>query len=87
VSSSDLWVLSLLWEPCVDGCAVENDVYRVCAWCPCGSTLRLVADLGYVIPHCSYEAIDEGRDPYLQQLRQGTKAPALLELRIGAQVL
>jgi hypothetical protein len=40
-----------------------------------------------VIPHCSYEAIDEGRDPYLQQLRQGTKAPALLELRVGAQVV
>lgn len=33
-----------------------------------------------------YEAIDEGREPYLNQLRQGTKAPALLELRVGAQV-
>lgn len=33
-----------------------------------------------------YEAIDEGKDPFLNQLRQGTKAPAVLELRIGAQV-
>lgn len=33
-----------------------------------------------------YEAIDEGTEPFLNQLRQGTKAPALLELRIGAQV-
>ena len=33
-----------------------------------------------------YEAIDEGTEPFLNQLRQGTKAPALLELRVGAQV-
>jgi hypothetical protein len=33
-----------------------------------------------------YEAIDEGRDPFLNQLRQGTKAPAVLELVVGAQV-
>jgi hypothetical protein len=33
-----------------------------------------------------YDAIDEGREPYLNQLRQGTKAPAVLELRVGAQV-
>lgn len=34
-----------------------------------------------------YEAIDEGNEPFLNQLRQGTKAPALLELRVGAQVM
>ena len=33
-----------------------------------------------------YEAIDEGKEPFLNQLRQGTKAPATLELRVGAQV-
>jgi hypothetical protein len=33
-----------------------------------------------------YDAIDEGREPYLNQLRQGTKAPAVLDLRVGAQV-
>ena len=33
-----------------------------------------------------YEAVDEGREPYLNQLRQGMKAPAVLVLRAGAQV-
>jgi ATP-dependent DNA helicase PIF1 len=33
-----------------------------------------------------YKSIDEGVEPYLQQLKQGTKAPEFLELRIGAQV-
>jgi hypothetical protein len=53
--------------------------------CTVAHCLSLIS--GSIIPHCRYEAIDEGRDPYLQQLRQGTKAPALLELRVGAQVL
>ncbi len=34
----------------------------------------------------AYRAVDEGVEPYLQQLKQGTKAPELLELRVGAQV-
>lgn len=32
------------------------------------------------------EAIDEGEENYLRQLKQGTKAPEVLELVIGAQV-
>jgi len=31
-------------------------------------------------------AVDDGRDPYLQQMRNGTKAPQSLLLKIGAQV-
>jgi hypothetical protein len=72
---------------CVAGGAAKNDIFSRLR------VVRPVAPYGLsltpyrVIPHCRYDAIDEGRDPYLQQLRQGTKAPALLELRIGAQVL
>lgn len=35
----------------------------------------------------TYTAVDEGRDPYLTQLRNGTKAPVQLTLRRGAQVM
>lgn len=34
-----------------------------------------------------YNAFDEGRDPYLSQLRAGTKAPQMLMLKHGAQVM
>jgi ATP-dependent DNA helicase PIF1 len=34
-----------------------------------------------------YFAIDEGKEPYLNQLKNGTKAPAKLHLKIGAQVM
>jgi ATP-dependent DNA helicase PIF1 len=33
-----------------------------------------------------FTAYDEGKDPYLGQLRAGTKAPQTLQLKIGAQV-
>ncbi len=34
-----------------------------------------------------FNAIDDGRDPYLSQLRAGTKAPQMLMLKLGAQVM
>eukprot|EP01039_Chlorochromonas_danica_P001244 gene1245-1356_t len=34
-----------------------------------------------------FVAVDEGRDPYMNQLRQGTKAAQQIVLRIGAQVM
>lgn len=34
-----------------------------------------------------YQSVDEGKEPYMNQLRSGTKAPQALTLRIGAQVM
>jgi hypothetical protein len=87
VSSSDLRVLS---RQCQRALTVALLITMFSAF---ARGVRTVALGGLsltpyrVIPHRRYEAIDEGRDPYLQQLRQGTKAPALLELRVGAQVV
>ena len=35
----------------------------------------------------TYQAIDTGKDPYLNQLKSGIRAAEVLELRIGAQVM
>ena len=34
-----------------------------------------------------FNAVDDGRDPYLSQLRAGTKAPQMLMLKLEAQVM
>ena len=39
-------------------------------------------------PHCiTYKAIDEGQDVYLKQLQKNCQAPAVLPLKVGAQVM
>lgn len=48
--------------------------------------LRMLEQLGGECDREVYIAVDTGRDPYLQQLRNGTKIPERLELKIGAQV-
>ncbi len=38
--------------------------------------------------HCiTYKAIDEGQDVYLKQLQKNCQAPAVLPLKVGAQVM
>ena len=35
----------------------------------------------------TYKAIDEGQDVYLKQLQKNCQAPAVLPLKVGAQVM
>lgn len=47
--------------------------------------LQQLSDVDEAEPRL-YLAVDDGRDPYLSQMRNGTKAPQSLLLKVGAQV-